>query len=99
MSQLVLETLSRRVETKQNRPKRVADNLVVFTALTVGKCFPDELGAISQVFECIRFSQASSYHSGPRNTMILKFTRDGAIKYRFVAQVSRDHHGASYLHM
>lgn len=99
MSQLVLETLSRRVETKQNRPKRVADNLVVFTALTVGKCFPDELGAISQVFECIRFNQASSYHSGPKNTRTLEFTRDDAIKRRIVVQASQNHDGDSYLHM
>lgn len=68
VGQLVLETLSRRVDTKQNRPKRVADNLVVFTALTAGRRFPHELGVLSQVFECIRFNQASSYHSGYRNT-------------------------------
>lgn len=56
MSQLVLETLSRRVETKQNRPKRVADDRVVFTALTAGKFLPNELDVILQVFECIGFN-------------------------------------------
>lgn len=52
VGQLVLETLSRRVETKQNRPKRVADNFVI-TALTVGRRLPDGLGLISLAFGSI----------------------------------------------
>lgn len=89
MSQLVLETLSRRVETKQNRPKRVADYLVVFTALTAGgfQIFP----LTSWVLQGLRVHQIQPDVILPfrvQKHQDLKFTRNDAIKYRFVVQVS-----------